>query len=353
MRTGCFIILALIALLALGCHQSPQMSAHLQLMNAEKRALEDELYALEFDYEDAVHELEKLRKENENLRGSAGLPQRGSAPAPRRNGSSSGKDSSNQKSDLMPPMVDEGMLVEPRIEMPSNQPSRDLPRPNNNAVPPDAPPTLPGAPPRSSKRPDEGKTPVSLEEPNRAWSLEPGDPRVSHIFLNPLLTGGSDFDRQPGDDGIVVVIEPRNREEKFVPLAGPITVVVLDPEKTPEQGRVVARWEIAANTAQQALQNTATVRGIQLKLPWPDSPPTINRLHLFVRYVTVDNRDLRADREVFLTLPGQFSQRWTPRAATRGTNSSATTDAELQLPAATDSSPSAEQAARPEWRPYR
>jgi hypothetical protein len=201
------------------------------------------------------------------------------------------------------------------------------------------PDTLPGTPPPTPPLIDRGSS-TQPKEPNsaspasataRTHSLEPADPRVTHIFLNPLLTGGRDFDRQPGDDGIIVVVEPRNRDEAFVPLAGPITVVALDPTKGVDEGRIVERWEINANEAQKSLRNSATMRGIELRLPWSTAVPQTSRLHLHVRYITVDNRDLRSDRPLFLNLPGQFSQQWTPRAASRSAPSAAQLHG-LQIP---------------------
>jgi hypothetical protein len=58
-------------------------------------------------------------------------------------------------------------------------------------------------------------------------------------------------------------------------------------------------------------------------------------MQLVVRYVTIDGRTLEADRELFLTLPGQITQRWTPRS-TRQATMAATREV-----------------ATPEWRPNR
>ncbi len=387
MRTRCLVLFSLIGFLAIGCRQSPYMHAHLELLNAEKRALEDQLYDLEFDYEDAIREIAKLKQQNERLHGSGGTSSRDSNLLGPQRGSSSPAKDTGPKSNLAPPTVEEGTLVEPRIELPPSSGTRELPTPKPEVAPRSQSPAPPPMPPRSSAKPGGRKSSTDVEVPTRILSLEPADPRVTHIFVNPLLTGGSDFDRQPGDDGIVVVIEPRNRDDAFVPLAGPITVLVLDPAKTPEQGRILARWEIPANEAQQTLRNSPTVRGIQLRLPWSATPPQTSRLQLHVRYLTVDNRDLRAERDLFITLPGQFSQRWTPRAATRPTVDARTNVAAPQTvdlapesapgstspghsqltgestgpkesttkldapPIPSSSAPS--QATRPEWRPYR
>ena len=82
--------------------------------------------------------------------------------------------------------------------------------------------------------------PRSLPAPE-IISPKPGDKKVTHLFLNPL-SGGADFDGQPGDDGLRVVIEPRNATDEFVPEAGALSVVLLDPERQGESARV-ARWD--------------------------------------------------------------------------------------------------------------
>lgn len=337
MRKRCLVILGLMGMLAIGCQQSPYMHAHLEMVNAEKRALEDQLYDLEFDYQEACRELEALRRRGDQVSGESSVP--GSERT--RRGSSSREDS---KSDTLAPRVDEGTLVDPRIELPPASDSPSVPMQKSNALPGTPPPIPPSVPPRSSSKSSVKKTTTYGEGPTRTLSLEPADPRVTHIVVNPLLTGGRDFDRQPGDDGIVVVIEPRNRDDAFVPLVGPLTIVVLDPAKTAEEGRIVARWEIDANTAQKSLRNSSTLRGIELRLPWSAGSPQSSRLHLHVRYMTVDNRDLRTDRPLFLNLPGQFTQQWTPRASTRSPSSSAADGSQTADDAGTNALPNTDSA---------
>jgi hypothetical protein len=375
MRKRCQILLGLIGMLAMGCQQSPYIHAHLEMINAEKRALEDQLYDLEFDYQEACRKLAALQHQGVQS-SSSSSPSADNANRNRRGSSSSG----DSKSEIIPPMVDEGTLVEPRIELPPATDSPGSPRLKPESLPGTPPPVPPSMDPRSSKKLNGAKATSSAAVAARPESLEPADPRVTHIFLNPLLTGGRDFDRQPGDDGLVVVVEPRNRDDAFVPLAGPITVVILDPAKTAEEGRIVERWEINANEAQKSLRNSATMHGIELRLPWSAAPPT-GRLHLHVRYMTVDNRDLRSDRPLFLTLPGQFTQQWTPRGSSPSASGGSLLDAQdtqdnpsttptvehaggqitSQIsPAARNQSPSPAaalavplQAKRPEWRPTR
>jgi hypothetical protein len=77
---------------------------------------------------------------------------------------------------------------------------------------------------------------------------------------------------------------------------------------------MVARWEIDAKNVHKAIVDDEFAQGIQLRLPWTDQMPEHSKLRLDVRYTTPDGRHLDARADVHITLPGQFSARWTPRA---------------------------------------
>ena len=270
--------------LAVGCRTNPSLNSHIEVLNAEKRALEDQLYELEYDYERKVTELEETKERLRKL-----------------DGGETGSRRSNQSPrvelpaaddgflDLSPPTVTPGTPDGPRIEMPApNSGSRTTPR-TINTEPVRIGPTL----------------------------IEPSDPRITHVHIDPVHTGGSDFDHQPGDDGILIVIEPRNQSDAFVPLAGPLMVVVLDYAKRDAGAEArVAKWELTAQQVDRSLHNNSSQRGIYLRLPWGEQRPESNKLMVAVRYTTADGRKLEATRDIFVTLPGQVSQRWTPRSST-------------------------------------
>lgn len=153
--------------------------------------------------------------------------------------------------------------------------------------------------------------PAEFEGEQTAY-VEPEDPRVTHIILNPFLTGGHDFDHKPGDDGISVIIEPRNKEDQFVQQSGPVSIVVIDPAIEGKESRI-ARWDFDSIEAGKLMKKKGFDKGIHIKLPWPNKPPDNSELQVFVRYQTLDGRKLEADRKFKIAMPGQFSQRWTPR----------------------------------------
>ena len=287
---ACALSAVLAATVLAGC-QGPRVAAHIDTVNAEYRQLEDYVYCLEDENLRLQQELDHVQAGNQRVR--AGEPAReGIFRRPARPGTG----------DLP---VDPGAHEPPKIELP------DLP---GNTPPRRSTLNKPAAEPLP-----EGLelAPPSLELPAPAKSLSvPADGQVTHITLSPLLTGGTDLDGRPGDDGLSVVIEPRNAAEEYVPQAGAVSIVVLDPTRQGEAARV-ARWDFDLSTTRGKLQTSAATRGIALQMPWPATAPTSTTLHLFVRFETPDGRRLAADREIYVAPLGQASQRWTPRPPER------------------------------------
>jgi hypothetical protein len=298
MTTRCLPLFFAAVLLSAGCRNDPYMTAVFESMNAEKRSLEDRIYELQDETEMLDDQLASTRRENTKLRkqlgGSSGAEEETDTSRPRRSaiprsilpGRNGGVEPKAPEIDLGTPGAPEGPARPgPRLEM--NGPGQ---RGGPSELPPPA---------------EEGAAAIP----------EPEDQRVTHIVLNPFLTGGHDFDHKPGDDGVAVFIEPRNADDQFITQPGPVSIVVLDPTKEGPEGRI-ARWDFDAHEARERLKKGRFGKGIQLKLPWPNDPPESNKLHLFVRYETEDGRKLEADREVNIALQGQYSQRWTPRPDT-------------------------------------
>ncbi len=305
------ILVAVAAGLALGagCRTKPHVNAHLESVNAEYRELEDYVYALEDENDRLTRELENLRS-NPSPRGSSS-PSSQPGRLFRRPDRSTPRDVTPGESmpELAPPRIESGTPVDvseldvPTIDIPTS-PADTPPRETGRLrlEPPAAELPAPTSDPRSATP----VTPEPLQPP-------PTDRRVTHLFLNPAFTGGNDLDGQPGDDGLSVVLEPRNAASEYIPAAGSVSVVVLDPTRVGDAARI-ARWDFdAAQLADKF--DTGTTRGLNLSLPWPATTPRSEKLHLYVRYVTPDGRKLQSDREIFLRRGEELAGVWTPRAA--------------------------------------
>ena len=122
---------------------------------------------------------------------------------------------------------------------------------------------------------------------------------VTRIRLNRQLTGGYNFDKRPGHEGIIVVIEPQNAFAQYVPAAGDVVVEVRDPTAQGLAGRV-AKWRFNAAETKSMMKPTLMGKGIHLQLPWPGTPPKNEELKLTVRYENEPGRLLLAEKRILV-----------------------------------------------------
>ena len=325
MSTRQLAILCMACLIAAGCQSDPYVSAHIEMLNAAKRSLEDRVYELEYECEAKARQAERLRTENERLR-KEGPPAGGEpedsissrptskfpprVPSPRRRLL---QNPTIEAEDLRPPTIEPGVPVDPSVIVPA-VPSTPPPKPSSDSS-------------AASKSP----------APAIAASLGAEDPHITSIYINPDRTKGGDWDGRPGDDGLVLVLEPRNEQDRYIPLAGPVSVVALDPAEPGQQKRF-ARWDLTSEEVDRQMRQSDSRQGIPLKLPWPIAPPKHEQLRLHVRYVTVDGRQIETSHDVVVNAAARLTRAWTPRPA-------------ASQPASNVEAPQA--ATTPMWTPYR
>jgi hypothetical protein len=136
-----------------------------------------------------------------------------------------------------------------------------------------------------------------------------GDQQVKTITLN-RRSGGWNSDGKPGDEGIAVVIEPRNARGEVVAVPGAIRIVIIDAAIPDESGR--SMWDFAPADAAAMVRPTATggSGGLHFELPWMESPPAHSQLKLFVRYTTDDGRKLEVNKDIFIDLGRGAASAW-------------------------------------------
>lgn len=352
MKTWLPLSLACACLLSAGCRQDPWLTTTFESMNAEKRWLEDRVYEIEEERDHLEAQLESARRENNKLRKLEGREEEDTSKPKRGSILPRSTPKSGPSKEPEEPMIDLGTPGEPEG---GGAGAGVRPKPASSKGP-----LIHGAGGKANELPP----PNEFEGEQMAY-VEPDDPRVTHIILNPFLTGGHDFDHKPGDDGVAVIVEPRNKEDQFVQQAGPVSIVVIDPAIEGKEGRI-ARWDFDSIESGKLMKKKGLGRGIHFKLPWPNTPPENNKLKVFVRYETLDGRKLEADRDITIAKLGQFSQRWTPRpldpSVLHGSTGKSTsvlvghteeTDDRFPTGRKKSSGPAAESARRPTWQPNR
>jgi hypothetical protein len=303
--------------LNVGCRRrDPYIDGYLEITRAEKMDLEDQIYALEDQLAQRDREIEALR---------ARLPG-GTSRGTRKESSPSSAPPTLDDSELLPPAIEPGVPIEPQIELPpveatpKTKTSRNTPTParrpevalveHTELAPPDEQAAATEESSEPSPAQSHSVAQASFRPPQAPVELE--DTLVTNLFINPFYTKGVELDQQPGDDGITLLFEPRNAAGQYVPQAGEVTVVLLDPAISGESARV-ARWELSKTEVGKRIIDTRPERGIKVQLKWPEERPQHGKLKLFVRYTNTNGELIETRSDVFITLPGELSQRWTPR----------------------------------------
>ncbi|HUY36378.1 MAG TPA: hypothetical protein VMV69_26810 [Pirellulales bacterium] len=309
---ACYLTCAvLLAVACAGCAAGRRRD--MDHLERELQFLEDNVFRLESDNAQCRRSLESAQRENEALlrdagqngaRRDSGKPARGGAPQP-----------GAAERELTPPdvILPDGARVPP-FESP---PEIQKPGPG---VPEGEPPPFkektadsspgPGHDPIHAGNPFDGEPvdgggPLDGEGPADEGGSGDGAGPVRQITLNRRLTGGHNVDGRPGDEGVMVVVEPLDEAGGLIETSGDISMVVLDPAQHGEASRV-ARWDFTAAEAAKHLQRTPMGDGLHFTMPWPHSPPVNRTLNLYVRYTTSDGRRLQAEKQIEIDPPGEI-----------------------------------------------
>jgi len=161
-----------------------------------------------------------------------------------------------------------------------------------------------------------GSVPQPLDEAADAGAARGAaeNTRVTRVLVNRALSGGFDADGRPGDEGVIVVLEPRDRQDRYLAAPGNVSVVLLDPALDAR----IARWDFSAAETARMFHDSTFGRGMQLEMTWPDEPPKNRELHVFVRYTTADGRQLEVDQPIRIEPAGRSVAGWSAREARPG-----------------------------------
>ncbi|MBN9121936.1 MAG: hypothetical protein J0I06_22810 [Planctomycetes bacterium] len=114
-------------------------------------------------------------------------------------------------------------------------------------------------------------------------------------------TGGVDEDGNPGDEGLLVVIVPRDGDGSAVKV--PARALVAAWEITPAGLKnLIGSWDVPADRLRSTWKSGFISTGYFVALPW-QTPPSTDRVRIAVRLVTTDGRAFEADRDVNVKPP--------------------------------------------------
>ena len=287
---------------ALACVAGCKSDLSQQLLERELRYQEDQIYQLQDELQSACARLERTAGENASLKRQLGMSE-GDSAAPR-------AAPVRPRAGLPAPVN-----VPPALEIPDVAPPPAGGPPTGPLAPPalEGVPPLPGRPPalpRTSAIPPAtgGDADLALPAPSgpvRRLSheeLAADSGRVTHLVVNAAQTACLDTDGDGTSDGLAVVFEPRDADERLVAVAGPVSIAVFDAaagtDTATGEAAPIARWDIPAEETLTRFRRTSRQRGLAFQLPWPGRPPAGGHVRVAVLLTPPDGTPLEADATI-------------------------------------------------------
>ena len=279
---------------------------HQQLLERELRYQEDQIYHLQDELDSASGRLRQVAGENASLRRQLGLAdsdpasRRGATPRPLALPAPVDVPAAKQLPDAPAaprrggPPVD---LAPPVLEDIPPLPTTSPPRPSGARKMPTfddgEPLSLPSSVPADTPTATLPVQQLSYEAPAPVTvaalpALPPGT--AARLVVNTTQTSCIDADGDGLSDGLSIVVEPRDAEERLVAAIGDLTVVAFDAaagvdpatgEPTP-----IARWTIPAADAARHFQPQGRLRGMHFTLAWPGARPAGDHVRVLARLDT-------------------------------------------------------------------
>jgi len=137
-----------------------------------------------------------------------------------------------------------------------------------------------------------------------------GDKEAIEQLVTPVrlefarLSGGYDTDGKAGDDGIVLFVQPIDRDGHVIKAAGSLTVTILDPLEPPNRN-VVARYNFTPKAARKLWYGRLMTNHFSIRCPWPTGQlPIHNELTAYVVFVDLlTGRQITAQKAFKVSLP--------------------------------------------------
>jgi hypothetical protein len=142
---------------------------------------------------------------------------------------------------------------------------------------------------------------------------KPTDSRVREIDWHPTMCRAQNSDGKPGDDGLYLVLIPRNTAGQFVPSLGALTLVV---EETLVDGSVarIGRYEFSDAELKDYLEPVGSAPGLHIPIRWTEQRPTGTSVEVYAKLTMPDGSTMVNRRTIPLRkTSGMGPSTWTPR----------------------------------------
>ncbi len=140
------------------------------------------------------------------------------------------------------------------------------------------------------------------------------DKRIVEIAFQPALSRAVSFDGDNQDDGLFLVLQPKNEQGQVVAIAGAVSIEVIDPSRE-GNNPVIGKWNYSPAEIEDKIQPIGSKQGIHLTLPWNGPNPKADRVIVVATYQMDNGRKVIGKKEIFLNSGTGLKTVWTPRSA--------------------------------------
>ena len=148
------------------------------------------------------------------------------------------------------------------------------------------------------------------------------DRRIVEIGFHPTLCRGNNSDSSPGDDGLYLVLQPRNERGQVIPQAGDLSIAAIDPTRNGNSVQV-GNWHFSASQLQEKIQPIGSSQGIHLSLPWNGTGPNSERVEVVVLLTLDGGKRLQNEKTIYVSRSGNDRAVWVPRGNADSVNRTA------------------------------
>lgn len=240
-------------------------------------------------------------------------------PAPPRNtprfpSPSGAEDSFEDIEELLPPTIDPGIPTPPPLPAVTHHKSEAALDPEHNLELNLSRIEIPSSQTPANKVPARlaGSSPIA-QATIQVATEKVTDQRVVELAFHPSLTRAINMDDRPDDDGLYLVLQPKNERGQMVASVADLTIIAIDPARDGDQSKI-GRWEYSAADIQDKLQPIGSEQGIHLRLPWNGPDPSADRVIVFALFKFDNGRQVMGEKEIFLSSDGSHKTVWGPRA---------------------------------------
>ena len=142
---------------------------------------------------------------------------------------------------------------------------------------------------------------------------KPTDSRIREIDWHPTMCRAQNSDGKPGDDGLYLVLIPRNTAGQFVPSLGALTLVV---EETLADGSVarIGRYEFPEAELKDYLEPVGSAPGLHIPIRWTEQRPAGTSVEVYAKLTMPDGSTMVNRRTIPLRRTAAMGpSTWTPR----------------------------------------